>query len=201
MRKSKSKIAAFSAVVLSAAILLYVAPLAQARPGRGRGRVTVGRHIRGPARHHRRRHDRGRSGLTLGIGFSNTYCSHRQWVAGRWEVRTEHVLVEAGHHEWREEEVLIRKGHWKHKYVPAVKETVYDSQGRPHDVTVERGGIRKVWVPAKYEIKRVKVWVPGRYETRTTRHWVPGQWSSSGSCSSCSPSSRLRIGGNWRFRF
>lgn len=201
MNRPRRITAAFGAVVLSAAVLLSAAPLAEGKPERGRGRIGVGRHQSTPVRQRSRSDHRDGDGLTLGIGFLSTSCNHRQWVAGRWETRTEQVLVKAGHHEWREEEVLVREGHWEHKYVPAVKETVYDSQGQAHEVTVERGGIRKVWVPAKYKIKQVKVWVPGRYETRTVRRLVPGHWVTTGSCSSCSPSSWLTIGGNFRIKF
>lgn len=209
MRSSNRITAMFSVSMLSVLLLLSSAALsapkgARAGAGRSRGRTVGGGRIGRAGRGYQQgsRHRADRSGLRVGIGFSNSYCNHRQWVTGRWISRTERVLVEPGHSQWQDEKVLLKPGHWEQKYVAAVEETVYDSRGQAHSVVVESGGMKKVWVPAEYQTRRVKVWIADRYETKEVRQWVPGYWvSSTSSCSFCGPTSWLSIGGVFRFRF
>ena len=171
--KSKSTLI-FQAVFLSTALLLSsVTPaIAKARK-RHRKSVARRRVVRG-----RRRS--GGNRVTLSIGRVNSYSSttRRRWVSGRYETRIEQVLVESGHYEWRTERVQVSPGHYEMHYTLPVEEITYDSNGNAHKVVVKPGGTEKVWIPARYEERKVKIWVPARYESRRVRVWVPGCWVS-----------------------
>ena len=100
----------------------------------------------------------------------------RRWVPARYETRIERVLVKPGHYEWRTERVCVEPGRYEERCLPAVTEIVYDSGGNAHTVTVRPARVEKVWVPPKYELRKVKVWVPPQYELREVRVLIPGRW-------------------------
>jgi hypothetical protein len=105
-----------------------------------------------------------------------SYQTIRRWVPARYETRIERVLVSPGHYEWRFERVCVEPGRYETRYVPAVTEIVYDSGGNAHTVTTSPSRVEKVWVPPKYEMRKVKVWVPAQYELREVRVLIPGHW-------------------------
>ena len=120
-----------------------------------------------------RRDDKSRVIVGVNLGGPQP---HRRWVPGRYVTRTEQILLEPGRYEWRWQQVEVEPAHYETRHVPAVEEILYDSQGNPHRIVIESGRTEKVWVPARYELRRVKVWVPPRYGIRETRVWVPGHW-------------------------
>lgn len=67
---------------------------------------------------------------------------------GRYETRSERVLVEAAHYETR--------------FVPPVYETRRLPYGRTQPVLVQPGCHERVLVPARYQEQQVRVWVNGR---------------------------------------
>ncbi len=118
----------------------------------------------------RGRHHRGHIRFDLGRHEPHT-VSRKIWVPGRYETRTERVLVQAGHYDTK---VIPARYEWR----------------RHHDhwdrVCVEPERTVKVWHPAEYENRTVKVWVPGYYKTvQSTR------------CHRTRPS--ISIGGIFRF--
>ena len=193
MKTSAKSIMTLAAIVLST-VLAYPLP-AQARPRRSSGRAA-------PARSRRKQPSRGSDhGLTLNFDLGNVFTSaaSRRWVPGHYQTRTERVLVEPGHHQWRQERVLIEPGHYETNQTPALRETLYDSRGHAHSVVVKPGRTTKVWIPARYEIRKVKVYVPPRYETRQVRVHVPGHWVSSPARQPVR--SWLNLGAVFRFKF
>lgn len=117
----------------------------------------------------------GRTRFSVNLG-GGSYQTIRRWIPATYETRIQRVLVEPGHHEWRTELVCVEPGRYETRYVPAVEEVLYDSRGNAHRIIVTPSRVEKVWVPAKYETRRVQVWVPPRYETRQVRVLVPGRW-------------------------
>ena len=161
--------------ILASVFLMSCSSLAQARERRSRARQA-------PARNERGRGGKdSRHGLTLSIDlgriFNNTTTS-RRWVRGYYQTGTEQVLVEPGHYEWRRERVLVEPGHYEIRRQPVVEEIIRGSRGKARRVVVKRAGRKKVWIPARYEMRRVRVYVAPRYETRRVRVWVPGHWVS-----------------------
>ena len=105
-----------------------------------------------------------------------SYQTTRRWIPARYETRIERVLIKPGHYEWQIQRVCVKPGRYETRYVPAVTEVIYDSGGNAHTVTVRPSRVEKVWVPPKYELRKVKVWVPAQYELREVRVLVPGRW-------------------------
>jgi len=105
-----------------------------------------------------------------------SYQTIRRWIPARYETRIERVLIKSGHYEWRIERVCVEPGRYETRYVPAVTEIVYDSGGNAHTVITSPSRVEKVWVPPKYEMRKVKVWVPAQYELREVRVLIPGHW-------------------------
>jgi len=184
----------FGTMALSALVLLWSAAPAEAgsrdrRPrarggvsrDRGRG-VTRSRSVVRGGRSYGRRdghysgHGRD-SRFRIGLNFGGGYTSHRLWVPGRYVTCVESVLVEPAHYEWRTQQVEVEPAHYETHGSEPITETLYDSKGNAHTVVVRAGGAGRVWVPARYETRRVKVHVPDRYETRTVRTWQSGYWT------------------------
>ena len=117
----------------------------------------------------------GKTRVSINLG-GRSYQTIRRWIPARYETRIERVLVKPGHYEWRIERVCVEPGRYETRYVPAVTEIVYDSGGNAHTVVVRPGRVEKVWVPPKYEMRKVKVWVPPQYELREVRVLIPGHW-------------------------
>ena len=112
---------------------------------------------------HRRHHCHHRDNRSaFGLTFGTTTTRH--YVPGRWEYRTEHVMVEPAHYE------KVR--------VPAVYKEVVDKDNKVIKIKVHDGYMKEVYVPA-------------RYETVTTRHWVPGYYTTT---TSSTPSVSLGFG-------
>ena len=172
--KASTKTSTILTTLFLSLALLFSSP-ADAGPRRSQGRSapaqTAGRN---------RARDSGH-GLTLSIDlgrllFENT--SARRWVPGQYQTRTEQVLAEPGHYEWRRQRVLVEPGYYEMRCIPAVEEIIRDARGRARKVVTRPACTEKFWVPARYEIHKVKVYVPPRYETRQVRVWVPGHWVS-----------------------
>ena len=117
----------------------------------------------------------GTTRLSISRG-GGSYQTIRRWVPARYETRIQRVLVKSGHYEWRIERVCVEPGRYETRYVPAVTEIVYDSGGNAHTVITSPSRVEKVWVPPKYEMRKVKVWVPAQYELREVRVLIPGHW-------------------------
>ena len=148
-----------------------------------------------------RSHDRDsrHSGLSIGFGFSNRIysTSYRRWVPGYYQTRTEQILVEPSHYEWQSHQVEVAPARYEVRSTPAVEKTVRDENGKQYTVIVEPARTETVYIPPKYEQRRIKVWIPDRYETRQIQIWIPGYWVSEPAY----PPSRFRlnIGGVFRF--
>ncbi|NLF33008.1 MAG: hypothetical protein GX591_19250, partial [Planctomycetes bacterium] len=161
------------------------------RDGRGgydRDRYDRDRYDRDRYDHGRRPDDSNKIVVRFG---SPTPVVRQVWVAGRYETRTQQVLVEAGHYETRTESVLVQAGRWETRYIPAVEQTWIDASGRIHKVIVSQGRTERVWIEPVYTTRTVRVWVPDRYETRTVTVYVPGYYTSQTTYSS----SGFSIGG------
>jgi hypothetical protein len=89
---------------------------------------------------------------------------HREWVPGRYETRTERILIAPERHE--------------KVWVPPVYETRYERhRGHYHttQVLVAPGYYKDVCIPARYDTRVAQVWVPGFYRevAHTTRPSYP----------------------------
>ena len=157
------------------------------------------RHGQRSRSHHGRNHHRSRSHLGFGLGFGGHYyyTTYRRWVPGYYQTHTEEVLVEPGHYEWQTQRTQVEPGRYEIHHIPAVEEIRRDEQGKEYKVVLEPARTETVWVPPKYEERKVKVWVPDRYETRDVQVWVPGYWVTKRSYSP--RRSWLSIGGAFRF--
>ena len=156
------------------------------------------RRHRSPSRHNNRNY-RSRSHLGFGLGFGGHYypTTYRRWIPGYYQTHTEEVLVEPGHYEWQIQRTQVEPGRYEIHQIPAVEEIRRDEQGKEYKVVLEPVRTKTVWVPPKYEERKVKVWVPDRYEPRDVQVWVPGYLVTE---RSYSPSrSWLSIGGRFRF--
>jgi len=125
---------------------------------------------RGPVYRH---HDDDRGGFSVKIGPSRPVTVQR-WVGGRYETRTEQVLVEPGHYVTRTEQVLVEPGRWEERCIPAVEEIRRDHRGRTYRVIVVPARTVRVWIEPCYQTRTIRVWCPPRYGTRTVGVWVPG---------------------------
>ncbi len=142
--------------LLSVAALLIAAVSA---PAQVSVEAKLGRHLRGSvvlgggARHHDHggadhRHDpRGR-------GHHDHHDHHDH--GGR--VRRAPAPVR-GHWRTVEDRVLV-PGHWHEEHVPPTYGWIHDSCGHRQWGVVDRGGCRRVWVPARWETRCRQVWVP-----------------------------------------
>jgi hypothetical protein len=65
-------------------------------------------------------------------------------VRGHWETICEQVLV---------------PGCWREEHVPPTYGWVYGSCGHRHWDVIDRGGCRRIWVPAHYETCSRRIWV------------------------------------------
>ncbi|MBL8749707.1 MAG: hypothetical protein JNK78_11145 [Planctomycetes bacterium] len=63
-----------------------------------------------------------------------------------------------GHWETVYEEVLV-PGYWREDRIPPTYGWVYDRCGHRRWAMVDKGGCRRVWVPARYETRSRRVWV------------------------------------------
>ena len=151
---------------LGTVLLLAVVLLSSQTPAAARGRKPHKRVVRATT---------ARRGFRLQTRGSS-YQTIRRWVPARYETRIERVLIKSGHYEWRFQRVCVEPGRYETRYVPAVTEIVYDSDGNAHTVITSPSRVEKVWVPAKYEMRKVRVWVPPQYELREVRVLVPGHW-------------------------
>ncbi len=205
-------------LIISMLLSVFPAQPAMARDGRGGGRSAsrsrparsrFGRSDRGrtrTSRSHggfgRSRGGRGFGGSSIGLsfGFSDSYysTSYQQWAPGYYQTRTEQVLVEPGHYEWQTQQVQVEPGRYEIRQIPAVEQTRHDDQGKAYKVVISPARTETVWIPPKYQERKIKVWVPDRYETRQFRTWVPGRWVNSPAYAP-GPSSFFRIGGTFRF--
>ena len=193
MKTSTKTITILTTVFLSVA-LLFSSP-ADARPRRSRARSA-------PAQTGSRNRARDSDhGLTLSIDLGSIFNSApaRRWVPGYHQTRTEQVLVEPGHYEWHEQSVLVEAGHYEIRILPAAEKIRRDSRPKAQKVVVKPARTKKVWIPARYEMRKVKVYVPPRYETRRIRVWVPGHWVSQPVRSPAR--SWLNLGAIFNFRF
>ena len=130
------------------------------------------------SRSHYGRNYRSRLHLGFGLGFGGRYYPriYRRWIPGYYQTHTEEVLVEPGHYEWQSQRTQVEPGRYEIQQIPAVEEIRRDEQGKEHKVVLEPARSKTVWVPPKYEERKVKVWVADRYETRDVQVWVPGYW-------------------------
>ncbi|MCK4850365.1 MAG: hypothetical protein KAT11_03385 [Phycisphaerae bacterium] len=193
MKTSTKTITILTTVSLSTA-LLFSSPV-QAKGRKRQARPT-------PAQTGSRNRVRDSDhGLTLSIDLGSIFNSApaRRWVPGHYQVRTEQLLVEPGHYEWHKQRVLVEPGHYEIRTLPAAEKIRRDSRRKAQKVVVKPARTKKVWVPARYEMRKVKVYVPPRYETRRIRVWVPGHWVSQPVRSPAR--SWLNLGAIFNFRF
>lgn len=116
---------------------------------KGKGKHGHAKHKKHKHHHHHhhwyRHHKYHHSSLGLRIGAtSSTY-----WVPGRYEYRTEQVLVQAAHY------TQVWVG-------PEYKEITQDD-GTILKIKIRDGYMKQVYVPARYETVTTRVWVPGYY--------------------------------------
>ena len=165
--------------------------------GKGRGNHSSRRGIHRGTRHRSDHH--GRSRLRLGFGYYSTSYRHRRWISGGYVTRLEEVLVEPAHYEWQMQDVEVEPGRYELQEIPAEEQTVYDEQGEAHTIVVKPARTEAVWIPPRYEQRRVRVWVPDRFETQEVRVWVPGRWIYASGYYPARPHYGLSIGGVFRF--
>ena len=137
------------AAVLLAAVSVPAQIHVEGRLGRHvRGAVTLGGDARGHHDHRHRHHDH----------------DHRRPVARHRGGRHDHVehsrrVLPSGHWHTVEEKVLV-PGHWHEQHVPPTYGWIHDGHGHRCWGIVDAGGCRRVWVPARWEIRTRRVWVP-----------------------------------------
>ncbi|MCE5279653.1 MAG: hypothetical protein ABFD92_09530 [Planctomycetaceae bacterium] len=105
----------------------------------------------------------------FGLAVAATILQPRP--AGHYVTVYEQVLVAPAHYETQYQQVLVAAARYETRYTPATYETVYDSMGNRHTVTVPARS-EQVLVPAQYETRAVQVYVPAVYETRPVTQWV-----------------------------
>ena len=119
-------------------IYVLAAALAAAAPAPAQLRIegSIGRHLRG----------------VVDIGHQPRHREHRGPVRshpaphGHWETVHDQVLV---------------PGYWRDEHMPPTYGWIRDHCGHRHGGIVDRGGCRRVWVPARRETSARRVWVPG----------------------------------------
>ena len=133
--------------------------------------------------------DHASSGLSISFGFGSR--TSERLVPGHYETHTERVLVEPGHYERQTQRVLVEPGRYEIRHIPAVYTNARGNGrekyktpavagpharrlGKKNQVMVRPARTEKVWVPSRYEKRKVKIWVPDRYEIRQVKVWVPG---------------------------
>ncbi len=182
----KNKVISMLSMVLLSVLLVAVSPL----PAMAKERASR----RQPARRSQSRdRDQDQGSTSLSISFGLGSRTHERRVPGHYETHTERVLVEPGHYERQTQRVLVEPGRYEVRHIPAVYNNRRGGQGKkyktPAGAGTRRGGrgkknqvmirpsrTEKVWVPPRYEKRKVKVWVPDRYEIREVKVWVPGYW-------------------------
>lgn len=100
------------------------------------GNAVRGSVVLGHDHHHGHGHNHGNH-----VRFSPV---RRAPARGHWETRCEQVLV---------------PGYWSEQHVAPTYGWVWDHCGHRHWGIVDRGGCRRVWVPARWETKHRRVWV------------------------------------------
>ncbi len=192
---ASTKATTILAIVFFSAASLFSFP-SQARPRRSRARST-------PAQTGSRNRARDSDhGLTLSVDLGRLFLgntSARHWVPGQYQTRTEQVLVEPGHYEWHEQSVLVEPGHYEIRVLPPVQQIIRHSREKPHRLLAEPARTKRIWIPARYEMRKVKVYLPPRYEIRRIRVWVRGHWVSEPVRSPAR--SWLNLGAIFNFRF
>jgi len=98
----------------------------------------IGRHVQG----------------SVSIGRGDSHDHH----ARRGSIRLPAPAPVRGHWQTVCEQVLV-PGCWTEQHVPPTYGWVYDSCGHRHWGAIDRGGCRRVWVPAHYEHQTRRVWV------------------------------------------
>ena len=198
MNAKKKVIRTFGVAVLAMLFVVSSAAPAVAKDWRSRDRRSSNRHD-----HSRRSRDYHRrdSGLRIGIGYSNRIysTSYRRWVPGYYQTHTEQVLVEPGHYDWQTHSVQVEPERYELRKIPAVEQTVRDEHGKKYKIIVQPARTETVYIPPKYEQRRVKTWIPDRYETQHIQVWVPGYWISQPSYSYSPGRFSLNLGGVFRF--
>ena len=197
MNRTSKTILTLGSVFLSAVLLLSSSALARSR---GRGAIGSARIHHGGRDGPRDRHDLS-SHFSIGFGLGTRYyhTSYQRWVPGRYETRISQVLVEPGHYQWQTQRVQLEPGRYEVRQIPAVEETRRDKEGKPSTIIVERGRTETVWIPPRYEERKVKVWIPDRYEQQEVRVWIPGYWVIDSAYAPDRSGSWFRLGGNFRF--
>ena len=165
--------------------------------GHNRGGGRSGSHDWGRGGHGR--HGGSRFGIGFGFGTRFYSGSYQRWVPGWFETRIEQVLVEPAHYEWQRKRVQVEPGRYEVREVPPVEETRRDADGKAFTVIVEPARTETVWIPPRYEERKVNVWVADRYEQQETRVWIPGRWVTESSYRPGRSGSWLSLGGIFRF--
>ena len=183
----KNKVTSMLSVMFLSVVAMGVSPL----PALAKEKASRKQPARSPASRERD-HDSARLSVGFGIGNRHSDSRHGRRVGGHYETRKERVLVEPGHYERQEQRVLVEPGRYEIRHIPAVYGNRRDGRGNKHKTPAwsgaRRGGrgkknqvvirparTKKVWIPARYEKRKVKVWVPDRYEIRRVKVWVPGR--------------------------
>ena len=133
----------------------------------------------------------------MSVSFGLESQTHRRWVPGHTEIRRERVLVERGHYEKQTQRVLVEPGHYEVRHIPAEHKNRRGQRGKNHKDITRRTRTERVWVPARYEKRKVKVWVPDRYEIRRVKVRIPGHWVTEPMRSG--GGFRINLGGLFRF--
>lgn len=124
--------AAFFSLDVAAQSRIEARPGLRVSPRLVTGAVQVG-HDHGRGSNRGRGSDRNR-------GFEDRSRSH----GGHWETVCEQVLV---------------PGYWTEQHVPPSYGWIYSSCGHRQWGLIDRGGCRRIWVPARYETRHRQVWV------------------------------------------
>ncbi len=223
MNRTSKTILTLGSVFLSVVLLLSSPALAKNRSGSAKSGARVSRSRSGGSRkalglrsgrrsavagriHHggrggrRDRHNLGsRFGISFGLGTRYYHTSYRRWVPGRYQIHLERVLVEPGHYEWQTQRVQVEPGRYEVRQIPAVEQTRSDKEGKPYTIIVEPARTETVWIPPRYEERKVQVWIPDRYEQEEVRVWTPGYWVIDSAYAPGRYGSWFRFGGNFRF--
>lgn len=167
----KNKVISTLSIVFLSVLFLAVSPL----PAMAKERASR-RQSRSRSHSRDRNRDQGSTGLSISFGLGNHFSSsaNRRRVPGHYETRTERVLVDPGHYERQTQRIQVEPRRYEVRHIPAVYKTRRGERGKKYKVMVRPARTKKVWVPPRYEKRKVKVWVPDRYEIRKVKVWVPG---------------------------
>jgi len=99
--------------------------------------------------------DNARGRVTAG-----QHASHRHAVVREPLRRMPHAAPVAVHGHWETvcEQVFV-PGCWREEHVPPTYGWVHSSCGHRHWGLIDRGGCRRIWVPAHHETRSRRVWV------------------------------------------